>query len=223
MITTSNFEPINFGAIKHERIKVRPMYYELGFSPYSEVYGRRIVLEKILRALDNIPKNYGVTIWDIYRPRAVQQKLFEWMRNEIQQAHPTFTDEENFTETQKYMSLPSQVGDAYCSPHLSGGAIDLTLHDSKTGNELDMGTSFDDCSERAHRDYFERAADLDKHSCVLRERRRILKSSMESSGFTSYPYEWWHFDYGNIFWQKVTGKPAFFGPLFHDLEWPLDA
>jgi D-alanyl-D-alanine dipeptidase len=196
------------------------MYYELGFSPYPDVYGRRIVLEKILRALENIPKNYGITIWDIYRPRAVQKKLFEWMQSEIKKKYPAFTNEENFTETQKYIALPSQVGDAYCPPHLSGGAVDLTLHDSKTGNELDMGTVFDDCSERAHRDYFERITDLDNQSIQIRGRRRILKSAMESSGFKSYQYEWWHFDYGNIFWQKATRKQALFGPLFNDLEWP---
>jgi D-alanyl-D-alanine dipeptidase len=43
---------------------------------------------------------------------------------------------------------------------------------------------------------------------------------MEKTGFTSYEYEWWHYDFGNIFWEKATGQPAIFGPLFGDLEWP---
>lgn len=222
-MTNPNFEPVNFGAIRHERIKVRPMYYELGFSPYPEVYGRRIVLEKILSALENIPKKYGVTIWDVYRPRAVQNILFDRMRCTIKKMNPALTDEQNLIETQKYIAPPSQVGDAYCPPHLSGGAVDLTLHDCATGKELDMGTEFDDCTQRAHRDYFEKINDLDKQSRQIREHRRTLKCAMESADFRSYQHEWWHFDYGNILWQKATGRQALFGPLFNDLEWPLDA
>lgn len=220
-MVTPNFEPLNFSTIQHDRIKVRPMYYELGFSPFQEVYGRHIVLEKMLHALEIIPPTYGITIWDIYRPRSVQKKLFEWMRGEIKKIKPTLSDEENKLETQKFIALPSQVGDTYCPPHLSGGAVDLTLHDVKTGNELDMGTVFDDCTERAQRDYFENSLNLDSQSVQMRDHRRILKSAMESSGFTSYQHEWWHFDYGNSLWQKTTKKRALFGPLFGDLEWPV--
>jgi D-alanyl-D-alanine dipeptidase len=222
MMPTSAFESVNFNLITHDRIKIRPMYYELGFNLVSDVYGRRIVLEKILAALEKIPQNYGLTIWDVYRPRAVQKKLFEWMRAEIKKNYPALTDEENLLEAQKYMSLPSQIGDAYCPPHLSGGAIDLTLHDRATGNEIDMGTIFDDCTERAHRDYFEHATDLDAHSLLIRNHRRTLRQAMEAAGFTTYQYEWWHYDIGTILWQKATGKEALFGPLFGDLEWPLE-
>ncbi len=42
---------------------------------------------------------------------------------------------------------------------------------------------------------------------------------MESAGFARYQYEWWHFDIGDIFWSRVTGKKALFGPLYGDNEW----
>ncbi len=44
--------------------------------------------------------------------------------------------------------------------------------------------------------------------------------AMENAGFSPYPYEWWHFDIGNIFWSRVTKRPEIFGPLFSDKEWP---
>jgi len=29
---------------------------------------------------------------------------------------------------------------------------------------------------------------------------------MISVGFSNYPYEWWHFDYGNQFWAQSTSS-----------------
>ena len=44
---------------------------------------------------------------------------------------------------------------------------------------------------------------------------------MEACGFTSYEYEWWHFDFGNVFWSCEVKRPVIFGPLFGDEEWPI--
>lgn len=63
-------------------------------------------------------------------------------------------------KNEKYVTLPAKIGDNYCSPHLSGGAIDLTLFEIASGKELEMGTPFDDCTEKAHRDYFEQLTEL---------------------------------------------------------------
>jgi len=219
-IKPTDFEVANFDAVNHQRLKVRPMYHELGFSSVPHVYGRRGVLDRILTALAAIPQNLGVVVWDVYRPREVQGRLFEWMRGEIRKAQPSLSDDENFAETRKYMSPPLKVGDEYCAPHLSGGAIDLTLFDCATAREIEMGTIFDDCTERAHRDYFENLGARDPESTPVRDNRRLLRVAMESVGFTSYEYEWWHFDVGNVFWATVTGQDAVFGPLFGDQEWP---
>src|SRR3989338_2891203 len=77
----SDFEAIEFSEMKHARIRVRPMYYELRFSNRQKVYGRRMIFDRILIALEHLPKEYGFQIWDVYRPRAVQGKLFEWMKD----------------------------------------------------------------------------------------------------------------------------------------------
>lgn len=216
----AGFESVNFSATQHTRMVVRPMYYELGFSPVPDVYGRRMVFDKLLLALSMLPSNYGFVVWDVYRPRAVQEKLFEWMRNEIRKNQPTLSDDENYAETKKYMSVPSKVGQTYCPPHLSGGAIDLTLFECSSGQEIDMGTKFDDPTERAHRDFFENLSVLKEEERQISNHRALLRNAMELAGFTSYRYEWWHYDFGNSFWENATGKKALFGPLFGDLEWP---
>lgn len=196
------------------------MYYELGFSDRREMYGRRAVLDRLMIALASIPETFGLVIWDVYRPRAVQAKLFDWMRGEIRRTRPDLSDEQNYAEAKKYMSPPSRVGDEYCPPHLSGGAIDLTLFDRETDQAVEMGTMFDDCSERAHRDYFEHRPDLEPATITVRDNRRVLRTAMERAGFTTYEYEWWHYDIGNAFWANATGQEAAFGPLFGDAEWP---
>lgn len=196
------------------------MYYELGFSNTPTIYGRQAILDRLLHALSFIPSHYGFVIWDIYRPREVQRRLFEWMRDEIRKNHPTLSDDENYVEAKKYMSPPSVVGEDYCPPHLSGGAVDLTLFECGNDHEVDMGTKFDDCTEKAHRDYFENARILSPNEESIRVNRNTLRNAMESVGFTTYKYEWWHYDFGNRFWENATGQKAIFGPLFGDFEWP---
>lgn len=217
-----DYTAVEFTSQSHPRIQVCPKYFELGFSPVSQIWGRYAVLARLRQALNFLPAEYGFLVWDVYRPRAVQAKLFDWMRLEVRSKFPYFTEQENYEETLKYVSLPCRVGDSYCSPHLSGGAIDLTLFEMNTGKELDMGTPFDDCTERAHKDYFNLQSELSVEEKKVKERRNSLNQAMTKAGFTAYQYEWWHFDLGNLFWSRVLGKAAVFGPLFGDLEWPAE-
>ncbi len=73
------------------------------------------------------------------------------------------------------------------SLHLKGLAVDITLIDSDN-NELDMGTDFDDFSEKAHVD----SDDIDQQA---QKNRLLLVKTMREAGFEQWPYEWWHFDY----------------------------
>ncbi|KTD33482.1 D-alanyl-D-alanine dipeptidase [Legionella moravica] len=215
-----DFEAVEFHNQLHPRLKVEPVYFNLGFSPQPRIYGRSIVLRSIFKVLDHLPAGYGILVWDVYRTRATQASLFEWMRGEIKKKMPHLSDEDNFTETLKFVALPSAPNDDYCAPHLSGGAIDLTLFDRQTDLPLDMGTPFDECSDRAHRDYFDALRTLTPEDKRIRDNRKLLRSAMEHAGFTSYQYEWWHYDMGNLFWSLSLNQPAVFGPLFGDKEWP---
>lgn len=217
---STEYEPIEFHNKMHPRIQVRPMYFESGFSAIPNIFGRVSVFNKLVKAMDMLPEKLGFLIWDVYRPRSVQAKLFIWMQNEIRKKFPHLTEAENYAETQKYMSVPSAIGDEYCPPHLSGGAIDLTLYEISSGNEFNMGTIFDDCSEKAHSNYFDLKTNLDPEEITFQFRRNTLRKALEEVGFTSYKYEWWHFDFGDIFWSRIVNKPAVFGPLFGDQEWP---
>ena len=74
------------------------------------------------------------------------------------------------------------------SRHNRGCAIDLSLYDLKTGQEVVMPSGYDEMTERAFADYTGGTPEE-------RERRAILRAAMEKEGFVVIPKEWWHFDY----------------------------
>lgn len=119
-----------------------------------------------LRAVEQSLLSRGLTlrIFDCYRPLSVQKKFWALVPDD------------------RYVADPSKG-----SRHNRGAAVDLTLADRATGKDLEMGTGFDDFSDRAHRDYRDLAPD------VLAN-RRLLEKAMTEEGFIGLPTEWWHFD-----------------------------
>lgn len=108
-------------------------------------------------------QNVGLKIWDAYRPYSVTEKMWEPLKDE------------------RYVANPK-----YGSGHNRGVAVDLTLVDNTTGNELDMGTGFDHFSDTAHVSFKALPAN------VLAN-RALLQQHMEAAGFVVLETEWWHF------------------------------
>lgn len=212
--------PVELKPQDHPRIKVEPKYFLQNFSDERRVFMQEESKRRLLNALESLPEQYGFIVWDAYRSRKVQGVMFNWMKEQVRMRDPKLSDNEVHEEARKFMTPPSKVGDSYIPPHLSGGAIDLTLFDLSTGKEILMGTHFDDCSEVAQALYYENKPVLDEKEQIYKTNRNILRDSMLSAGFTVYQHEWWHFDYGNVFWAAATGMNQIFGPLFGALEGP---
>jgi kynurenine formamidase/D-alanyl-D-alanine dipeptidase len=124
-----------------------------------------LALLKAHRAL--AAQGYGLTIFDGYRPWSVTRLFWEL----------TPADKKVFV-----------ADPARGSKHNRGCAVDLTLHDLKTGQEVAMPSPYDDMTEKAYATYTGGDA-------RARERRDRLRDAMEDAGFFVYPDEWWHFDY----------------------------
>ena len=103
----------------------------------------------------------------------------------------------------RYVTAPSRSL-AAPPPHLTGGAVDLTLGDGD-GSPLDLGTTFDAFTEEAG------ARALEDVPGEARGLRRLLFWAMAGQGFTAYHEEWWHYDHGDQFWGLATGRPAIYG------------
>ena len=175
----------------------------------SQCLVRYEVYEHLLSAAPKLPEGIKFKIWDAWRPFSLQQELFEVYSAKIEQTFDlsSFTENEREEFISRFVSVP--LNDTSHLPvHTTGGAIDLTLIDMY-GNELDMGTAFDEFTEKTHTAFFE-ASDNDQ----VRVNRRMLYRIMTEGGFTNLPSEWWHYDYGNRFWAYYNNVPAIYRGVF---------
>jgi zinc D-Ala-D-Ala dipeptidase len=110
-------------------------------------------------------RGLGIKVFDAYRPYRVTEMMWEPIRN------------------------PDYVADpAKGSRHNRGAAVDLTLIDLKTGDELPMPTPYDDFTSRASIDFAELPDGV-------KANRALLVDTMRRHGFEPLPSEWWHYDF----------------------------
>ena len=119
-------------------------------------------------------QGYGLLIFDGYRPWYVTKIFWD--------ATPP--------DKHQFVANPAEG-----SRHNRGCAVDLTMYDLKTGQEVEMTGGYDEMSERSYPNYTGGTAEQ-------RARRDLLRRVMESHGFTVFDTEWWHFDYHD--WQHYA-------------------
>src|SRR6266496_4079031 len=107
---------------------------------------------------------YGLKIWDAYRPVAVQAKLWGASHNSDYVANPEMG-----------------VG----SLHSWGIAVDVTLVDS-WNNPVRMPSDFDDFTPAAMLPYVGPSPEISAHLYML-------QYAMRKAGFLALRTEWWHF------------------------------
>lgn len=191
-------------------------YYHQGIpGALQESYVRETVFELLMKAARNLPEGYQFIIWDAWRPIEVQEFLFNGYLAELALAKPDL-DTHRLREIAREFVSPPSYDDRKPSPHNTGGAIDLTVIDS-SGKELDMKTSFDNFTHESSTRYFEAKLEqgdkLSPEEIRYLNNRRFLFHLMTETGFTNYPFEWWHYDYGNQFWGSVTNNIACYGKI----------
>lgn len=216
-------EPLVPVSLLPERILVRSQYFLQGLpGSMPECFLRRRVFDKLAEASDLLPKGYRFVVFDGWRAPSLQKHLFRILEGEIASAVPDMDEEELSARTSQYVARPS-VSPANPSPHLTGGAVDLGIADAM-GAMLDMGSSFDETSAISETSYYEKLL-AGRELSPLEERalrnRRFLFHVMTSVGFTNYPDEWWHYDFGNQNWVWATssGGNAKYGIAYPDMRW----
>lgn len=206
-----------------DKILVRPQYFLQNIGgALPECYAREGVLKRLLAAAALLPLDHRLVVMDCWRPLMVQQALFDILQDELRKKHPQLAAEEITKTTLTYVALPSRDA-AKPSPHNTGGAVDLTIADGN-GLLLEMGTDYDDATDRAGTAYFERrltgGAELTPVEIEALTNRRLLYHCMTAAGFTNYADEWWHFDYGNQNWAWAGGhERAVYGRSAPQFAW----
>ena len=133
-------------------------------------------LERAAAWLAERRPDYKFLVLDALRPQRVQEQLWQALQG---------------TDLLGYIADPARG-----SIHSFGMALDVTLLDAQS-RELDMGTGFDDLSERSHPAKEELLLARGELSAQHIENRRWLRGAMFQAGFVGINSEWWHFDYGD--------------------------
>jgi D-alanyl-D-alanine dipeptidase len=135
----------------------------------NRAYLRREAAAALARVQRDLrPRGLALKIFDAYRPVRATLAMMDW------------------TERVHRSDLLRDGYIASRSRHNLGLAVDLTLIDLATGQELEMGTPFDTFSAAAH------TANASGLAAVNRQK---LKAAMEAEGFQNYDQEWWHYTF----------------------------
>lgn len=142
----------------------------LGRRVYKEAraFLQRPAAEALVRVSHALrAQGFGLAVFDGYRPWQVTKVFWD--------ATPA--------DRKEFVADP-QKG----SRHNRGCAVDVTLFDLQTGQEVQMPSEYDEMTERSHINY----------KCASAEATRlrdVLRAAMEAEGFSVYEPEWWHYDY----------------------------
>lgn len=175
------------------------VYFDRGVSRLPTHYLRRGVAEKLVRVQESLGSGYTLKIWDGWRPRDVQNALYQEFWQQLKAEHPGWNDEQLRHGTEQFVTMATNR--QRIPPHATGGTVDLTLID-KNGRDVVMGTAFDHFGPEAAPGYFE------KHDAQIAANRALLQSAMLAQDFTADDDEWWHFDHGCQLWAVRAGQAA---------------
>ena len=156
--------------------------YDLRYATKNNFTGEKIypskidqtyLVEEAANALKKVAEElasqeYGILVWDAYRPYDATVKFW------------------NLIHDERYVANPSKG-----SGHNRGIAIDMSIYKLSDQKLIEMPTGFDNFSDTAHHDFMHVSEEKIKN-------RNLLKSVMEKHGFLSFQTEWWHYSWPNV-------------------------
>jgi len=141
--------------------------------PSAMAFARLPVAKALKRVqADLAAKGLGLKIYDAYRPYSATLVFWDIVADTL------------------YVAAPWKG-----SRHNRGCAVDVSVFDTVSGNELEMPTPYDDFTEAASPSYSSLPEDI-------MENRNSLIEIMSRYGFTVFESEWWHFDFNG--WEAFS-------------------
>ncbi|MFJ8942228.1 M15 family metallopeptidase [Streptomyces sp. NPDC102395] len=164
----------------------------------SYAHVRADVLRRLLLAQGALPTGVRLLLVEGFRPPALQRSYFDAYSATLRRANPDASPARIRELASAYISPPE------VAPHVSGGAVDLTLC-TEDGRELPLGTEVNATPEESEGGCRTAATNIDAEA---RANRLLLHRAMTAAGFVNYPTEWWHWSYGDRYWALLTTAPA---------------
>ena len=133
-------------------------------------------LKQALTALKSVRPDLSFVVLDALRPQRVQVQMFNALVG---------------TGLEMYVANPARG-----SIHSFGMAVDISLIDEK-GEQLDMGTGFDELVDMSQPELETQFLAAGKLNQAQLDNRHLLRDVMQGAGFFGINSEWWHFDCGD--------------------------
>ena len=149
------------------------------YSPFDCAWLHRDAAARLQEAIAHLAAKrpgFSLLVLDALRPQRVQERMWKALEG---------------TPLTDYLANPARG-----SIHSFGMAVDVTLADAD-GAELDMGTPFDDLTERSHPILEAEMLARGELAPFHVENRALLRDVMGRAGWQGISREWWHFDGGN--------------------------
>jgi len=158
---------------------------------------RQALSYKLLEARKQLPSGIDFYIKEAYRTIYQQKESYDSVLNYFRTNYVDFNEERVIEETNK-LCAPIET-----APHPTGAAIDLTLIDIISNEELDLGTKYNANPHETDNATFLHAVNI---SLTAKANRKILTDVLQNVGLVCYPSEWWHWSYGDKYWAVVMNK-----------------
>lgn len=130
-------------------------------------------LERAAELLAAQAPGHRLLVLDALRPHRVQVQLWNHLEG---------------TDLRQYVADPARG-----SIHSFGMALDVTLVDAE-GQELDMGSGYDEMTELSHPRLEGKHLETGALTPSQHRNRELLRGVLLRSGFQGIDNEWWHFD-----------------------------
>ncbi len=162
------------------------------------------------------PFGYELLVLDGYRSVECQQALYDFYFEQGRQTVADPTDDACHAYANRFVRHTykfSPTNSNAWPAHSTGGAVDITLRSLEMGQEVDMGSRFEEMSETSHNDYFERQLEQGaiKADDSRLWHRRLAHWALETEDWVNSPWVFWHYDLGNQLYvqmRRYLGGPA---------------
>jgi D-alanyl-D-alanine dipeptidase len=185
-----------------EFLKLCPQIYWVPQHPVFHYHryqlARKSLAEMLCQAATSLPRGIRLAVVEGWRPPEIQRQMHAATRERLRREHPEWTPQ-HISRTANRFSAP--MDERVPPPHTTGGAVDLHL-------VRDDGELLDFYSPYALMD--PRGARMNARglSAQASRNRELLRTTLEATGLTNYPSEWWHWSYGDQGWAYRGGHPS---------------
>ena len=170
---------------------------------------RQGVATRLAQAAAKLPAGIDIQIIEGFRPLAQQRFMYGELMKMFAERHPEWSRAtlHRITNT---MSAPPD--DPCPPPHSTGGAVDLCLIRTHSGERLDMTSPFEWDETSA-------PTSVKGLSPEAQANRDLLVDTLAATGLTNYIGEWWHWSWGDSGWAlRVNAPCAFYDRLPESAE-----